>query len=149
MKILDLNVLLYAINSDGPHHAAAKAWLDEALQGDETVALPWVVLLGFIRLSTSPRVFPSPLGPEQALRVVDGWVERPTLETIGPGGEHWPVLRGLLLDAGTAGNLTTDAHLAALAIDHGAELCSTDTDFARFQGLRWVNLLAEWAPSGR
>lgn len=144
MKVIDLNVLLYAVNAEGPHHRAAKAWLESLLSGDETTALPWVVILGFLRLVTHPSVFASPLRATQAIEVVEGWLSRPTVQTLGPGGEHWALLRDLLLAAGTAGNLTTDAHLAALAIEHGAELHSTDTDFARFTGLRWANLLAEW-----
>jgi len=145
MKVFDLNVLLYAVNADGPHHAAAKAWVEQALSGDETVGVPWVVILGFLRLSTHPRVFPTPLEPTQAVAVVDSWLARPCVETLGPGSGHWDVLRGLLLEAGTAANLTTDAHLASLAIERGAELHSTDTDFARFAPLRWVNLLTEWS----
>jgi toxin-antitoxin system PIN domain toxin len=143
--IVDLNALLYAVNADGPHHEAAKAWLEDLLSGAEVVALPWVVLLGFLRLSTNPRIFPSPLHPEQALEVVDGWVSHASVQPLSPGGEHWRILRGLLRGAGTAGNLTTDAHLAALAIERGAELHSTDTDFARFAHLRWVNLLEVWS----
>lgn len=146
MKVLDLNVLLYAVNADGPHHLAAKSWLEEALSGDDTVGVPWVVILGFLRLSTHPRDFPTPLDPTQAVAVVDSWLARPCVETLSPGSGHWGVLRELLLDAGTAANLTTDAHLAALALERGAELHSTDTDFARFPRLRWVNLLAEWGP---
>lgn len=149
MKVLDVNLLLYAVNADGPHHRRAKAWLEDVLSADETVALPWVVLLGFLRLATNPRVFPRPLEPAQAVDVVDGWLARPAVVALGAGDEHWHVLRDLLEEAGTAGNLTTDAHLAALAIEHGAELHSTDTDFARFRRLRWVNLLTEWnADSG-
>lgn len=145
MKVLDLNLLLYAINADSAHHAPAKAWLEETLSGDEVVALPWVVLLGFLRLATRARVFPEPLSVAQAIQVVDGWLSRTSVEVLHPGDEHWRMLRELLEETGTAGNLTTDAHLAALAIEHGAALHSTDTDFARFRHLRWVNLLTAWA----
>jgi hypothetical protein len=144
VKVLDLNLLLHAVNADGPHHEPAKAWLEHLLSQDDAVALPWVVLLGFLRLSTHPRVFPTPLDPAQAIATVDSWLARPCVETLSPGSRHWEILRGLLLEAGTAANLTTDAHLAALAMEQGAELHSTDTDFARFPRLRWVNLLAEW-----
>jgi hypothetical protein len=144
VKVLDVNLLLYAVNADGPHHASAKAWLEYALSGDETVALPWIVILGFLRLATNPRVFTEPLEPVQALELVGGWLARPPVEYLNPGDEHWDIFRDLLEEAGTAGNLTTDAHLAALAVEHGAELHSTDTDFARFTRLRWVNLLAAW-----
>ena len=143
MKVLDLNLLLYAVNRDSPHHGRAKTWLERTLGGNEPAGLPWVVVLGFLRLATSPRVFPQPLAPHQATAVVDGWLARPAVVTLAPGDEHWRILRDLLAGSGAAGNLTTDAHLAALAIEHGAELCSTDGDFARFRQLRWVNPLAE------
>jgi toxin-antitoxin system PIN domain toxin len=142
VKVVDVNLLLYAINRDGPHHARAKHWLEQTLGGEEPCALPWAVLLGFLRLCTSPRVLPHPLQPEQALEVVDGWLAQPVVTLIQPGSEHWRILRGLVEETGTAGNLTTDAHLAAIAIENGAELCSTDTDFARFPRLRWVNPIA-------
>lgn len=143
MKVVDLNLLLYAVNRDSAHHARAKAWLERTLTDEEPVALPWIVLLGFLRLATSPRVFPTPLATDRAVQVVDGWLARPAVVTVSPGDGHWRVLRELLTNSGTAGNLTTDAHLAALAIEHGAELCSTDADFGRYRGLRWVNPLAE------
>jgi toxin-antitoxin system PIN domain toxin len=142
VKLLDLNLLLYAVNRDSAHHRPAKRWLEEALVGDERVALPWVVLCGFLRVSTNGRIFPSPLEPEQAIGLVDGWLARPNVVVANPGDEHWIILRALLRESGTAANLTTDAHLAALAIEHGAVLCSTDSDFARFRGLRWANPLA-------
>lgn len=142
MKILDLNVLLYAVNRDSPRHADARAWLESTLSGEESVGLPWVVILGFLRIATSPHILPRPIPIEQAIRVVDSWLAQPPVAPLSPGDEHWRVLADLLADAGSAGNLTTDAHLAALAIEHGAELCSTDSDFARFPHLRWVNPLA-------
>jgi toxin-antitoxin system PIN domain toxin len=142
VKLLDLNLLMYAVNRDSPSHAAARSWLEQALSGDEAVAIPWAVILGFLRLTTSPRVMPRPLTPEQAIEVVDGWLALPAVAAIAPGEEHWRILRSLLGASGTAGNLTTDAHLAALAMEHGCELCSTDSDFGRFSGLRWHNPLA-------
>lgn len=143
MKLIDLNLLLYAVNRDSVYHDRAKAWLERTLSEDETVALPWIVLLGFIRITTSGRVFSNPLSPNQALDTVDRWLAVPTVVVLNPGDEHWRILEGLLLESGTAGNLTTDAHLAALAIETGSELCSTDSDFARFRHLRWVNPLQE------
>lgn len=139
---MDLNLLLYAVNRDSAKHTVAKAWLEGVLSGAERVALPWTVILGFIRISTSGRVLPRPLRPEQALDVVDGWQSQPSVVPLHPGDEHWRILRELLLESGTAGNLTADAHLAALAIEHGAQLYSTDSDFARFGRLRWINPLA-------
>ncbi len=143
MKVLDLNLLLYAVNRDAEPHRAAKAWLERTLSGDEAVALPWIVILGFLRLTTSRRVLPRPLTPKQALGVVDGWLSQPPVVALSPGDEHWRILRDLLGETGTAGNLTTDAHLATLAIERGAVLCSTDADFARFPHLRWTNPIRE------
>ena len=142
MKLVDLNLLLYAVNRDAANHERAKAWLEDTLSGEETVALPWVVVLGFLRVSTSARILPHALTPEQAIAIVDSWLARPQVLSLHPSDQHWRVLRGVLADTGTAGNLTTDAHLAALAIEHDAELCSTDGDFARFGRLRWTNPLA-------
>lgn len=143
MRLVDLNLLLYAVNRDAVHHRRAKAWLETTLSAEESVGLPWVVVLGFLRVATHPRVLSRPLAPEAALSVVDGWLERPNVVALQAGDEHWGILRSLLAEAGTAGNLTTDAHLAALAIEHGCELCSSDSDFARFPDVRWVNPLAE------
>jgi hypothetical protein len=141
VKLVDLNLLLYAVNLDAPKHAASRAWLEEVLSGDEPIGLSWPVLLGFLRISTHVRILPNPLTTEQALAVVDGWLAQPAVRVLPAGPEHWRILRDLLVESGTAGNLTTDAHLAALAIENGAELCSTDRDFGRFPKLRWVNPL--------
>ncbi len=142
MKVVDLNLLLYAVNRDSIHHARARTWLEQVLSADEPIALPWAVLLGFLRIATSPRVLPHPLSVEQAIAVVDSWIAEPVVVPLAPGAEHWRILRELLAEAGTAGNLTSDGHLAALAIESGAELCSSDADFARFKKLRWTNPLA-------
>jgi toxin-antitoxin system PIN domain toxin len=139
VKLVDLNVLLYAVNRDSAHHQAARRWLEQVLSGEETVAVPWVVVLGFLRIVTSARVFPQAMRPAEALEIVDGWLQRPNVVPLNPGDGHWSMLRGLIEQVGTAASLTTDAHLAALAIESGAELCSTDADFGRFPGLRWVN----------
>lgn len=141
MIAVDLNLLLYAVNRDSRQHRAAKAWLEDVLSGDETVGFAWIVLLGFIRLTTNRQVFESPLSVEEAIAVVDSWLDQPNAQVLSAGDHHWPILRELLSSAGTAANLTTDAHLATLAIEHGAELCSTDGDFARFRQLRWRNPL--------
>jgi uncharacterized protein len=142
VKIPDVNVLLYAVDASSPRHAAAKRWLEERLSGTETFAFAWVVLLGFLRLSTSPRVFEAPLEPGAALDLVDGWLDQPCATVVHPTDRHAALLRDLLGARGTAGNLTIDAHLAALAIEHGAELCSSDADFSRFPGVPWVDPLA-------
>ena len=142
MIVIDVNLLLYAVNEDGEHHGAARRWLEDALSSDEPIALAWVVILAFLRLTTSGRVFPKPLTAEQALGAMGNWLHRPIVRTLSPGPEHWRILNGLLEECGAAGNLTTDAHLAALAIENGCRLCSTDTDFARFRRLNWSNPLA-------
>jgi uncharacterized protein len=143
VKVVDLNLLLYAVNADAPHHEAARQWWETRLAAEEAVGLAWPVVLGFLRLATRPGLFPNPLPHYQALDVVEGWLRRPNVVLLQPRDGHWEVLRGLLEAAGTAGNLTTDAHLAALAIQYNAELCSSDNDFARFRpALRFVNPLA-------
>jgi len=139
MKLVDLNILLYAINRDAPRHAKIRSWWEKALSADEPVGLPWIVLLGFLRLATNPRVFASPLTASQAIDRIDTWLTCPNLRVVVEAEEHWRILKELLADAGTAGNLTTDAHLAALAISHGATLASCDADFGRFGQLRWEN----------
>lgn len=142
MKLIDLNLLLYAVDETAPRHEPAREWIEETLSGPGTVALAWSVLLGFMRLTTRAAVFRRPLTPEQALDLVDGWLGQECTTVVHPTERHAAVLRELLEPLGTAGNLTSDAHLAALAIEHGAELCSTDADFSRFPGVRWTNPLS-------
>lgn len=142
MKLLDLNLLHYAVNKDSRQQRKAKAWLDNVMSGEEPVAFPWIVLLGFLRISTNRSILSRPLSLSKALEIVSGWLAQPAARTLSPQEEHWRILRSLLADTGTAGNLTTDAHLAALAIEHGCELCSTDNDFARLPKLRWINPLS-------
>ncbi len=141
MQLIDVNILLYAVNADSEHHLAAHAWLERTLSGDRIIALPWVVLLGFIRISTNDRIFERPLSAEQAIELVDGWRGRSNVVALSPGPHHWDILHALLRGRRGAGAITTDAHLAALAIEHGSELCSTDRDFGRFEGLSWINPL--------
>ena len=141
MKIVDVNLLLYAFDETSPRHEAARPWLEETLSAPGTVGLPWVVLTAFLRLSTRGAVFADPLSPEEALDAVDGWLALPSVTVPAPGARHAVVLRELLTAVGTGGNLVTDAHLAALAIEQGAELCSCDADFSRFPGVRWVEPL--------
>lgn len=142
MKLPDANLLLYAVDSSSPLHEPARTWLEERLSGTETVAFAWSVLLAFLRLRTNPRIYEFPLPVEEAFGLVDSWLAQPCATVIHPTDRHSGLLRELLFPLGTAGNLTTDAHLAALAIEHGAELCSADADFSRFPGLRWVNPLS-------
>ncbi|MEZ5120180.1 MAG: type II toxin-antitoxin system VapC family toxin [Solirubrobacterales bacterium] len=136
MVIVDANVLLYAVDRRSAHHEASLAWLDGALRGAETVALAWVVLLAFVRIGTHPSLLAHPMTVDEALSQVDAWLSSPVAIIAHPGVRHVEVLRSLLRESGTAGNLTTDAHLAALAVEHGAEIVSYDRDFARFAGVR-------------
>jgi hypothetical protein len=143
MILVDANLLIYAVNSDLPHHARARCWLEEQLSDAAFVGLPWVVVLAFLRICTSARIFERPLSVEQATTIMDDWLSLPGVRLIAPGHNHWPVLRELLAATGTAGNLTTDAHIAALAIEHGAIVYSADNGFKRFSGVRHINPLVD------
>jgi len=141
MILVDVNILIYAVNSDSPMHEKAKTWLESTLSGPDTLGLSWTVLLAFLRLTTRPGIFDKPLSVNRAFDLVDAWLAQPSVVTVDPAAQHLRVVRELLLPLGTGGNLTSDAHLAALAIEHGAELCSSDNDFERFPRLRWRNPL--------
>jgi toxin-antitoxin system PIN domain toxin len=141
VKIIDANLLLYATDTLSPRHLKARSWLERQLSADETIAFAWVVLLAFVRLASNPRVFEQALSMDRACDIVDSWLGQPCATIVHPGDRHPAIVRGLLGPLGTAGNLVNDAHLAALALEHGAELNSCDADFSRFSGLRWVNPL--------
>jgi uncharacterized protein len=136
VKLVDLNLLIYAVDRDAPRHREARQWLERALSDDEPVGLAWVVVIGFLRLVTRAAVMRRPLDPAAAFDLVESWLDWPTVEVVRPGPQHWALLRSLLEPLGTAGNLTTDAHLAALALEHRATLCTADDDFRRFPGVR-------------
>jgi len=138
VKVVDANVLLYAVNSEAPRHRHANRWLDGALSGRETVGFAWVVLLAFVRLSTKSSIFPSPLSADAAFDRVDAWLAQPPSVVIEPSPRHGAIVRGLLASAGAAGNLVTAAHLAALAMEHDGEVVTYDTDFGCFDGVRWA-----------
>jgi len=142
VKVPDLNLLMYAVDRQAPIHERAAEWWNATLSGTETVGLAWSVLLGFVRLTTNPRVVRSPLDADAALDHVDRWLAHEITTVVEPTVRHAALLRDLLAPTGTGGNLVADAHLAAIAIEHGADLCSADRDFARFPGLRWINPLA-------
>jgi len=139
MIVPDVNLFLHAYNSSSRVHARAKTWLEDLMNGDRAVGLAWAVLLGFVRIATHPSVLSRPLDAKDACGIVRTWLERPQSGILHPGERHADIVFGLLESLGTAGNLTTDAHLAALAIEHQAELHSTDADFSRFAGLKWRN----------
>ena len=137
MLLVDVNVLIYAIDSGSRHHAAAREWLLSALRGAETVGFAWVVLLAFLRLTTRPALTANPLTSADAIAIVERWLTLPGTVVVEPTARHLAVLDGLLAAVGTAGNLVTDAHLAALAVEHNAGIVSFDRDFDRFPGVRW------------
>lgn len=137
MRIVDANVLLYAVNEDALHHTPSRRWLDHALGGADTVGLSWLVLLAFVRLSTKKGLFESPLGVDEALDQVRAWIAAPGAVVVGPGPGHPDLLRRALAGVGVGGNLVNDAHLVALALEHHADIVSYDNDFSRFSGARW------------
>jgi toxin-antitoxin system PIN domain toxin len=132
VKLVDANVLIYAVNSDSAPHDQARDWLDSSLNGGETVAFAWIVLLAFLRLTTNPHAFAQAWSVADACDQIEEWLSRPAAVTVEPTSRHVSILRGLLEHAGTPGNLSTDAHLAALAVEHGAQVVTFDRDFARF-----------------
>lgn len=142
MKLIDVNLLIYAANASAPRHSGARDWLNETLSGSETIALPWSVLLAFLRITTNPKVMTTPLSARQAVSYVDGWLALHVVTTPAPTNRHTGIVLQLLEATGVGGNLVSDAHLGALAIEHGATLCSCDNDFGRFPGLNWVDPLA-------
>lgn len=138
MIIPDANLLLYAVNSASDQHAVALKALRGSFDDARGVAFAWVALLAFLRLSTRSGIFPRPLSADDALQVVERWLGHPQGQVVHPGERHGQILGCLLRSAGTAGNLTTDAHLAALAIEYGATIVTFDRDFARFEGVQWT-----------
>jgi len=138
----DANLLIYAVNESLPQHEVARAWLEETLSGNESVAMPWICLLAFLRITTRGDIFAHPLAPERAVGYVDEWLQQPFVRSVVAGENHWAVLRNLLAASGMAANLTTDAHVAALALESGATVYSADNDFKRFAGVLHVNPLA-------
>jgi toxin-antitoxin system PIN domain toxin len=143
VKLLDANILLYAYDSASAHHETCRAWLDAALNSEEVIALPWQTLLAFVRISTNSRAVRQPLSGPEACGIVNSWLERPNVAVIGAGDRFWEIFQAQVSDAQVSGPLVTDAALAALAIEHGATLCSTDSDFRRFRGLKRVDPLED------
>jgi uncharacterized protein len=142
VKIVDSNVLIYAINTAVPEHTRCRDWLEKALTGTEEIGFNWIAISGFLRITTHPHLLAQPLGVHEAVQHVDEWLAAPVVRLVDPGEDYWSVVKDLLLAAGRGGNLVTDAHLAALAISHNATLVSCDGDFARFRRLKWENPLA-------
>jgi toxin-antitoxin system PIN domain toxin len=141
VKLLDANVLLYAHHTGLPQHERAKAWLEDVLRGGETVTIAWLTAIAFLRIATNARAFPRPYSTAEAVGILDGLFRRSNVRILEPDERHWAILRPLLIEAQARADLVTDAHLAALAIEHGATFCTSDRDFARFPGLSVVNPL--------
>ncbi|HXG87332.1 MAG TPA: type II toxin-antitoxin system VapC family toxin [Vicinamibacterales bacterium] len=142
MIVVDANLLLYAYDPDSPQHEASRLWLEDVLSGTVLVRFAWVTLWAFLRISTNPQVFVRPLSPAEAHAAVALWLEQPNAGVVEPGERHLEILGVLIRDGQAGGPLVMDAALAAMAIEHGATLCSTDRDFARFPGLDWHNPIA-------
>lgn len=136
MRVVDANVLLYAVNTGSVHHDVSLRWLDSALDGDDNVGFAWNALLAFVRISTNPRIVPTPLTSEQAVVQVQDWISAPSAHTLNPGERHPMILESVLMQTPGGGNLVNDAHLAALAIEHRASVITFDRDFQRFEGVR-------------
>lgn len=141
MILPDVNLLVHAYNQDSPRHAAARRWFEDLLSSTVSVGMAWVAMLGFVRIATHPKILARPLPVATAVGHARSWLEQPAVVVIHPGDRHADILFDFLEQLGSAGNLTTDAHLAALAVEQQCELHSSDADFARFPGLRWRNPL--------
>jgi len=141
MILIDANILLYAYDPSSSHHQAARDWLEETFSAPEPVGLTWVTLLAFLRIGTSPRALENPLSVSETSALIAEWLERPMVTLLIPGERHWEILRQLMDKGQARGNLIMDAHLGALAIEHGATLATCDRDFARFPGLKFFNPL--------
>jgi toxin-antitoxin system PIN domain toxin len=141
MILPDVNLLLYAYDTDSPHHPSARSWWEGCLSGSRPIGIPWLVVVAFVRLTTSRTAFAQPYLAGEALEIIRSWLARPHVRILDPGPRHLDLLAAIVVDFPALGALTTDAHLAAIAIEHQAELHSNDADFSRFSGLRWVNPL--------
>jgi toxin-antitoxin system PIN domain toxin len=139
--VVDANVLLYSQNRSAPQHDACREWLERGLSGIEAIGMPWITVLAFLRLSTSLKIYTEPLPMSAAASIVSGWFGRRSVVVPEPEEDHWSVLSSLLSEARLSGADVTDAHLAALAIEHEASLCTTDRGFARFPGLKLLDPL--------
>ena len=141
MIVPDINLLVYAHNEDAPFHPLARSWWQDLTNGSEQIGIPWIVASGFVRTITLRSVTPNPLPATVAVDWLSEWFELPHISAINPGREHLALFRRNLDAAGVGGNLVTDAHIAAIAMEYQAEVHSNDSDFARFPGLRWHNPL--------
>jgi toxin-antitoxin system PIN domain toxin len=143
VKITDANLLLYAYNESAAQHERAKEWLEERLSSPEIFGLSWQIITAFLRISTSPKSFPLPFNLDEAIEIVEDWLAQPQVKILQPTEKHWKIFSNLIVEGQTNGAIMMDAHLAALAIEHGATLATTDRDFARFLKLKTINPLTE------
>ena len=141
MIVVDANLLIYAYDLDSAHHKKSLSWLEELLSGVEAVGLPWQSVSAFLRVITNRRLPGMRVTLEQAVQVVDEWLQQPNVQVLVPADQHWSVLRQMILEGRASGPLVSDAEIAAITIEQGAVLHTTDRDFARFPGLRWKNPL--------
>ncbi len=139
MILVDANVLIYAYHPRGEHHAACRLWLEATLSGARPVGLPWLSIWAFLRIITNPRAFEQPLSMREAGDVVDTWLDVPIVRLLDPGERHWDLLTQIVVDAQVTGPLVTDAALVALALEHGAAVCTLDRDFVRFPSLTVID----------
>ena len=143
MILVDSNILLYAYNSNFGAHSAALTWWEQQLHGSDSVGLSWQVIYAFLRVGTNVRLFPNPLTTEEATRHIQRWFDQPCVQVLSPTQRHWEIFQTMLTEGKATANLVSDAHLAAIAVEHGCLLCSTDRDFARFPGLKWCDPLGK------
>jgi toxin-antitoxin system PIN domain toxin len=141
--LVDANLLLHAYSPRAAAHQASREWLERTLSGAEFVRFAWLSLWAFVRISTNTRVFEQPLSFDEAEAIVSSWLAQPTVGILEPGDRHWEIVRDLAREGQATGPMVMDAVLAAIAVEHGATLCTTDRDFARFPGLVWTNPIAE------
>ncbi len=142
MILIDASLLIYAYDSSSEHHQAARIWLEDVFSGYRPIRVAWVSVLSFLRIRTDPRIQSNPLTLAEAISIVDDWLAQPNFSILSAGDQNWKILAKLLPESQARGPLVMDAHLAALAIEHGAILCSNDRDFSRFPGLKYANPLA-------
>jgi toxin-antitoxin system PIN domain toxin len=143
MIVLDVNLLLYAYDGRPAQHERARRWWQSTICGPELIGLPWQTIHGFLRISTDARISGNQVPMERSLALVEQWMDLPNVRVLTPGEQHWGLLRRMLLEGQARGPMVTDAQLAALTVEHGGVLYTSDRDFARFPGLRWVNPLCE------
>jgi uncharacterized protein len=141
MTILDANILLYAYDTDSPSHTEAARWIERLFGDSDTIGIPWQTIWAFLRIRTNPRLMANPKSPAESFELVREWLALPGVVTVQPGPRHAELLERLVIEHRASGALVSDAVLAALAMEHGAVLASTDRDFGRFPDLRWVNPL--------